>query len=110
MAINQARQHCHARKIDDRGAGRNCQTAANRFNFIGADEDHLIGQRRPRIGVDQGAGLDRHHLRARGDAPDQNGKYETRGLSQFPGLFLQRVNEQRAPRGDGYVLAAVDRV
>jgi len=58
VAVYKTREHCHLREIDDLGIGRNGERFADSFNFIGFDEDDLVGEDRSRIGVDKTSRFD----------------------------------------------------
>ena len=65
VAIDQAGQHGHLRKIDDLGVGRNRQALADLLNLVVADENDLIVEHGAGLRINQPAGFDRCHLGSR---------------------------------------------
>jgi hypothetical protein len=68
VAIDQPRQHCHFRKIDDFGVLRNREAGAYRLNFVGPNYDDLIAEHRALVGINQPSSLDHCDLRPCGCA------------------------------------------
>ena len=63
VTINQARKHRHLGKINHLGVCWNRQILSDCLNLILMDQNHLIGQYRTCLGIDQPSGLDRDRLR-----------------------------------------------
>ncbi|MGH9162154.1 MAG: hypothetical protein ACRD2X_19485 [Vicinamibacteraceae bacterium] len=56
MAVDHARKHGRSAQIDDVNAGRNLDVGTDFSDAVPLDEHDLIGQNRPRIGIEQPAG------------------------------------------------------
>ena len=61
VAVDEAGQHGHRRKVDDLGPGRNREPLTDALNLVVVNEDDLIGQDGSRIRIDEAPCLD-HRL------------------------------------------------
>ena len=74
VQIDETRQQRGAAQIDDAGARRNRETAADRFDAIAANEDDRRRNRRAAAPVDQPRRADRHDGRRGGLSPAKSGQ------------------------------------
>ena len=87
VAIDQPRHDGHPGEIDHGGSGRDRHLRADGPDGAPLDEDHLAGERRPALRVDQLARPDRRHLGAGAEARTEQQPEQNCPFHRVPSLF-----------------------
>src|SRR2546422_624680 len=85
VAIDEAGEHGHFRKVDYRGAGGNRDIFADGFDFAVADHDQLIRKSAAGVDVDEFAGADYRDIGVRllGAGADGSAREEQKSTNEL---------------------------